>query len=259
MGTLGKVDPINKNYYEPIEYTERWTFILFFIGGILSFSPLLVEFIPSYIYKAVQIVFLCTVMALFILNHVLRLYLIPQAEESRVQDFLSSAYGIQLIQDTTKKYYNNEEKFSSRKAALQLLENLFFTKCVSAEMLKCMRPFFYVYLISWVMLISCREVSLDWVFIASQVVFSEEVLSKYIRLEYLRHRAGKLYDEVYRLFQTTQSHFEIYALEKFVIYEKVKAGLGITLSSKVFNKLNDELSIRWTTICKSLENSGEQK
>ena len=126
MGGTGKVDPINKNFYEPIERAEKWTLILFVIGGLLSFCPLFEDVMPALVYEGVQIAFLCTVIVLFVLSHVLRLYLIPQAEESRVQDFLSSAYGINLTQDTTQKYYNNEEKNPYKRAALQLLENLFF-------------------------------------------------------------------------------------------------------------------------------------
>ena len=112
----------------------------------------------------------------------------------------------------------------------------------------------------WLALVLCREVNLSWIFITSQVLFSEEVLSKYIRLEWLRQRTKRLYSSVYRLFQTNmeQKDFEVYTLENFVIYEKIKAGLGVTLSSKIFTNLNDELSVEWDAIRKPLENNGEK-
>lgn len=259
MGGTGKIDPINKNFYEPIEQVEKWTLRLFVIGGILSFSPLLEEVLPYPAYQGVQIAFLCTVIVLFVLNHLLRLHLIPQAEESRLQDFLSSAYGVNLTENTTQKYYNNEEENPPRRAALQLLENLFFTKRVASEMLKSVRLICLAYVLGWLALVLCREVNLSWVFIVSQVLFSEEVLSRYIRLEWLRQRTKKLYIAVYRLFQTNmeQGHFEVYALENFVIYEKIKAGLSVTLSSKVFASLNDELSVEWDTVRQPLENKGD--
>lgn len=207
------------------------------------------------LYEEAQIVFLIVALVLFGINHALRLYLIPRAEESRVQDFLSSAHNVKLTQDTTEKYYNNDETDPYRRSALQLLENLFFTKNVSAEMLKATRIICALYLLSWLGLVFCRDVSLGWIFVASQVLFSEEVFSKYLRLEWLRNRTGRLYEDVYRLFQTSinKKDFEIQTLEKFIIYEKIKAGLAVTLSSKIFNKRNDDLSTEWEKICKPLQ------
>lgn len=125
-------------------------------------------------------------------------------------------------------------------------------------MLKSTRLVCLTYLLVWLALVLCREVNLSWVFITSQVLFSEEVLSKYIRLEWLKQRTKILYSSVYRLFQTNmeQKCFEVCALENFVIYEKVKAGLGVTLSSKIFDSLNEELSKEWDTIRQPLENGG---
>lgn len=256
MGRLGKVDPISVNFYKPIEQVENFTLYLFIIAGILSFSPIFEDVLSPPVYEILQIGFLALVILLFVSSHVLRLYLIPRAEESRVRDFLSSAYGINLTQDTTQEYYNNEEQNPSKRVALQLLENLFFTKRISSEMIKSTRFLCLSYVFLWLVLILCREVNLGWIFIASQVLFSEEVLSKYIRLECLRLRTECLYNTLYRLFHTSikQKDFEVYAFENFVIYEKVKAGLGVTLSSKLFNRLNHKLSVEWDVIRQPLEN-----
>lgn len=254
-----KSDPISKKYYAPIECVEGWAFVFFLLGGALSFVPLFEAQIQSYkLYEEVQIFFLIVVLILFALNHILRLYLFPRAEESRVQDFLSSAYNVKLIQDTTEKYYNNDENNGYRRLALQLLEDLLCTKDIASKMLQKMRIFCGLYLIGWLILILSHEVNLGEVFVVSQVLFSEEVFSKFLRLECLRHRANRLYGEVYRLLTTKMDgkHFRVQSLEKFIIYERAKASLAVTLSSKIFHNRSAKLTADWDIICKSLESNG---
>jgi hypothetical protein len=66
----------------------------------------------------------------------------------------------------------------------------------------------------------------------------------------LRIRFEKTYDEVHRMFQSkpVTQRFNAMTLESLGMYETAKATAAITLSSKLFHKLNDELSAEWEQI-----------
>ena len=63
-------------------------------------------------------------------------------------------------------------------------------------------------------------------------------------------RFEKTYEDVYRLFQSIPiaSKFNAMTLESLGMYETAKANGAITLSSRVFNEMNDALSIEWDRI-----------
>jgi len=104
--------------------------------------------------------------------------------------------------------------------------------------------------LAWLLCLLNRQTDLGIVVAASQAVFSEQVVSKWLRLEWLRIRFEKTYDDVYRLFQSrpVASRFNAMTLESLGMYETAKANGAITLSSKLFRQLNDELSAEWERI-----------
>lgn len=66
----------------------------------------------------------------------------------------------------------------------------------------------------------------------------------------MRIRFEKTYDEVYRMFQSKPATLRLNAmtLESLGMYETAKATAAITLSSKLFHRLNDDLSAEWEQI-----------
>lgn len=81
-------------------------------------------------------------------------------------------------------------------------------------------------------------------------MFSEQVVSKWLRLEWLRMRFEKTYDDVYRLFQSrpVARKFSAMTLESLGMYETAKANAAVTLLSRLFRQLNAELSVEWERI-----------
>ena len=102
----------------------------------------------------------------------------------------------------------------------------------------------------WLICMLNRQTDLGIVVAASQAVFSEQVLSKWLRLEWLRIRFEKTYDDVYRLFQAKPvvTKFNAMTLESLGMYETAKANGAVTLSSKLFHRMNDDLSKEWEQI-----------
>ncbi|MBN9127508.1 MAG: hypothetical protein J0I90_07995 [Nitrosospira sp.] len=183
-----------------------------------------------------------------------RLYFTPRAEEKRRQDFLSNAFHIPLTHERTIGYYNNDLTGSIDRIAAQLLENSLFTKTITRTMARRERILVLLYFAVYLLIILNRDSNLELITIASQVLFSEQALSRCIRLEWLRMRSEKIFDEVYRMFQSKPDtdNFQVQTLDFLIDYESTKATAGITLSSKLFNRLNPSLSQEWEYIKKVL-------
>ncbi len=107
-----------------------------------------------------------------------------------------------------------------------------------------------VYAIMWLIILQNRRTDIGWVVAASQAIFSEQILAKWLRLEWLRTRFEKTFEDVYKLFQTRPviPVFTAQALDAFALYETAKANAAIVMSSKHFDKLNESLSVEWNAI-----------
>jgi hypothetical protein len=248
---MSRYDPIRLNYYAVVQNAEKASDWLFLAGALLSFSTLLIDQkkYPDG-YDIILLVFGLSVVTLFALGIALRLYLIPRAEDKRRQDFFSSAWNVSLIHQQTDGFYNNDLKNPIKRMAAQVLENSLFTKEITLRMARHERVKASAYLLLWLALLHYRRTDLGWIVAASQAIFSEQILSKWLRLEWLRIRAEKTFEDVFRLFQTRPAviQFNAHALDAVSMYESAKATAAITLSSKIFDELNSSLSIEWDKI-----------
>lgn len=136
-----------------------------------------------------------------------------------------------------------------------MLENSHFSKAIALRMARLERAKIAVYALAWLLGLLSRQTDLGILVAASQAVFSEQVVSKWLRLEWLRIRFEKTDDDVYRLFQSRPAAPKFYAmtLESLGLYETAKAHGAVTLSSRLFRQLNDELSAEWERIKRALK------
>jgi hypothetical protein len=248
---MSRSDPIRQNYYAAVQTAENVSDRLFLLGALLSFGTLLIDRTKyPEIYDVVLLVFSLSVVALFTLGIILRLYLTPRAEDKRRQDFFSSACNVSLIHQQTDGYYNNDFKDPIKRMAAQVLENSLFTKEITLRMARRERMKVGVYLLVWLVLLHYRRTDLGWIVAASQAILSEQILSKWLRIEWLRIRAEKTFDDVFKLFQTRPAivQFNAHALDAVSMYESAKATAAVTLSSKIFDELNTSLSAEWDKI-----------
>lgn len=253
---MSRSDPIRTNYFDAVQKAEKVTDWLFYLNALLSFCVLLVEqeTHPD-AYDVVLLLFSISVIAMFALGIMLRLYLTPRAEDKRRQDFFSSAFNVNLIHQQTDGYYNNDFKDPIKRMAAQVLENSLFSKEIALRMARRERVKVTVYALIWIVLLHNRRTDLGWIVAASQAIFSEQILSKLFRLEWLRIRFEKTFDDVFRLFQAKPSvaQFNAHALDALSMYETSKANAGITLSSTIFDDLNPTLSTEWDKVKATLK------
>lgn len=248
---MSRTDPIRTNYFDAVERAEKTSDWLFYLNALLSFCTLLVEQgAHPEAYSVLLLLFGISVAAMFTLGLILRLYLTPRAEDKRRQDFFSSACTVSLIHQQTDGYYNNDVKGPIKRIAAQVLENSLFSKEIALRMARRERVTVAVYALIWLFFLYNRRTDLGWIVVASQAVFSEQILSRWFRLEWLLVRYEKTFEDFFRLFQTRPSvgQFNAHALDALLMYETAKANAAITLSSKIFDDLNPSLSAEWDRI-----------
>jgi hypothetical protein len=248
---MSRSDPIRTSHYESVSRADTFSDWLFYAATALTLVfPFVERATHPILFDWVQYLFAVAVVLLFGIGLVSRLYLVPRAENMRRKDFFSSAMGVPLTHQKTDGYYNNDLTDPSRRMAAQVLENSHFSKSIILCMLWVERTKISVYIVVWLLCVIYRGTDLGWIVAATQVIFGEQLLSKYLRMEWLRDKCEDTYKDVFSLFQagTNESHFKAAVLEAVTSYESAKANAGIVLSSKVFNKLNGKLSIEWSEI-----------
>jgi hypothetical protein len=253
---VSRSDPIRSNYFDALQKAEIGAELLFYLNALLSFCTLLVDQkVHPDAYNVVLLLFSISVVAMFALGMLQRLYLAPRAEDKRRQDFFSSAWNVNLIHQQTDGYYNNDLKDPIKRMAAQVLENSLFSKEIALRMARRERIKVALYALIWLVLLHNRRTDLGWVVAVSQALFSEQMLSKLLRLEWLRMRFERTFDDVFRLFQTKPSlaQFNANALDALSLYETAKASAGITLSSNIFDDLNPTLSTEWGKVKATLK------
>lgn len=252
-------DTVGDNYYRPVRVSELVGNILFWVSGIFAiFSTLTDGNILSSVFgsklsiflnEAITVILPIFVVSLFIQGLVHRLYFLPRAEEARRANFLSDGYGINLSDEQTEGYYNNKFKGSYERIAANCMESAFFTAEISKSMLKYVRSVSAAYLVLYFVLLISRRTDVEMIEVAAGVVFSEAVLSNWLRTEFLRHRSEDVYDRLRRLFADNPTvrddHWGARAHESLLRYETAKAIAAISLSSKQYHRLNPFLSAEW--------------
>lgn len=249
-------DPIGDRYFKPLETAESWLSRLFYASALLSFCTLLLDKKdwPA-TYDLVQILFALAVIVLFMLGLAIRLYWTPRAEDQRRLDLLSNAHRIPLTHEKTVGYYNNEQADPIKRLGAIILENSHFTRAIGLEMCRNERLKVSGYVLAFLIAILYRQTDLAVASAAAQAVFSEQLLSRWFRLEWLRHRSDTTYNNLYSLFQAAppKATMNVKVLEIFAFYETSKANAGIMLSGKIFSKLNPSLSAEWDRIKTTLK------
>jgi len=250
---MPRIDEISK-YYTKSELLDKIVNVLFYILAVLA---IVLPFIKQEdIGNICSVIFVVLTVAYFILRYVSTLFFMPFADKMRRKQLLSNSFAISLIHESTEEYYNNPYAPSLKRLGANILENSLFSQRVLEKMLLRERVKVGLYFLLWVAALASRKISQDVVMVISQSVFSVEVLARWINIEILRFRCSEIYNELYKLF-LTKAHKSTEAipiiLDGFSSYECSKAAGNVKLPSKIFLKINPEVSIEWEKVKNTLE------
>ncbi|MEH2223151.1 hypothetical protein [Nostoc sp.] len=259
MNNTGKerVDEVSQ-YYAPIKTLGTISMVLFWSNAALSFvMPYSVSILGKVGTDILQAFFLVLVLTYFSISQVSSLYLVPRAELMRRKNLLSDSFGVPLSHEHTSLYYNNSFSPSVQRLGANTMENALFSKEIASKMLGRKRVIILGYLLGWFFAFSLRYDNLQLLMWITQLVFSAEIISEWLKLEILRFRHERTYEELYYHFLhkigQDSSRAIANVLNALVNYEAAKSNAGILLSTKDFQELNPILSNRWKKICQELD------
>lgn len=248
-------DPVGDKYYAAVAKADTASDWLFYVAAALSIAVLFMDKTTwPVLTRATMAAFVLAVISLFCLGLASRLYWTPRAEEQRRLDFFTSALNVSMTHETSVNYYNNSETDPVRRMAAQLLENSHFTKSIALKMGPFERGRAIVYAVIWIICWLLPNADLGLIAAATQAVFTEQIISRAWRLEWLRSNSERIFEEVRQSFSSgaTGDQFRAMTLRSFSNYEMTKAIAGITLSSKIFHLENAKLSMEWEAIKKTI-------
>jgi hypothetical protein len=227
------------------------------LAAALSIIVLLVDKMEQpKLHEVVQATFAVSVVGYFISGIVIRTHFATRAHAGRFADFVSNAFSVPLVPSPSEGYHNTVAGDPFLRMAASVLENTLFTKSILSKMLGFERTRSCVYVLVWLWAAFYRATDLELLAVAAQVLFSEQLLSRWVRMEWLRSRVERLYDDLYALIQSTSDtrskEFRARVIEALIRYETSKAQAGLSLSSRMFNKLNPDLSLKWRSVCNQL-------
>jgi len=251
-------------YYESAACLNKATGILFwFIAGMSFVLPSSQSLFGSTWHGILQSAFLVTTLVHLSLSLVSRLYLIPKAERIRRRQMLSDAFDTNLVHERTNLYYNNPYLPSIDRLGASTMENALFSKTVAERMLVRQRWIIGCYIVAWLVALIPRHNNLELITWLTQIVFSGDILSGWLKLECLRLRHERTYEQLHTHFLHDIGSSETRALadvlDAFVAYEATKASAGVLLSSKIFDQVNPVLTEEWEQIKTDLKMGSQQE
>lgn len=243
-----KQDPIGKKYFLPLVRTECLSTIAFYVSALLSIT--LFFFINGGNGRWIELLeslFILSVSVLVISETLVRLYLGPRAQIKRFQDFLGQAHGKTITSLQTKNYYTTALTSPDEKVAAQLLENSFYSEDTASQMVNKERWKIGIYLLLWLLLLLWRNISLSFLIVIFQIIFSHQILLRWLHLEWLKYQFEEIFEKTYHCIKY-KDNIEVIIPELLVRYEMAKANAGITLSSKIFEQRSEVTDANWTII-----------
>ncbi|WP_079708055.1 hypothetical protein [Paraliobacillus ryukyuensis] len=249
-------DSLDK-YYKTVNTSSFINMLLFWATIILS---LVIHFVTKPEWETwINVVFIFFSLLFFLVNNILTIELIPRAEKKRKTHLLSNSLNVPLDNERTNLYYNNLHSSSILRLGLNVFENALFSFKVSEKMLLRERTKVFLYITLWVLLLLIRQTQVELLSIIAQTLFSTSLLSNWIRLELYKREMEQTFEKCRSLFlqknkqeivpNTTVAEI----LDLTIGYESLKARMGISLSTRVFQKINPEVSKEWERIKGDLE------
>lgn len=250
-----RVDSLDK-YYEQLNLVDLFCTVLFWLNATVS---ILIFFLNRYHIASVVLtyIFIITTLLYFISDNYLSIYLIPSVEGKRRVHLISKSLDVPLDNEITDKYYNNNLEPSILKLGAHIFENSLFAKEVTSRMCSIERKKILIYSLTWLFALLLRTTDLELIAIISQTLFASTIITKWLKLEFLRSENEQMYQCLYDLFLLHKEENDIKLsaklLDCFVSYESTKAYSGIKQSSKIFFEINDRYTKEWEQIKEKLD------
>jgi len=252
-----RVDSLDR-HYKIIDKFNTTTSSLFWVNAVLSIAVFFVADNLT-VKNMLLFVFTITTLAYFVIDNYLSIFIIPKVEDKRRVHLLTNSFNVPLDNERTNKYYNNELDPSLLKLGANLFENSLFAQRVTQEMAKRERIKVVLFVVVFIVALMFRTTEMELISILAQTLFASTLIPAYLRLEVLNYKNKAIFDCLHDIFlfhnQPNENDERLSAklLDCFVKYESAKAYSGVKQDTKIFHKINPEVTREWEEIKHNLK------
>lgn len=193
---------------------------------------------------------LALIAIVFFILDIIRSHTYHRAELQRKNDFMDNSLQTKLADANSNEYYTNDDISKGvYKMGVNCFENSFFTKTISSKMLvKQITYTVVIWLVLWcVILTAPNNIFIEVVLLALPISVANDTRKLYR----LNKNVDMVFGNFKRIFSSTKkSKRESLIIDNVINYEKSLSYSSIPLNSKLFDQLNDELSVEWESIKK---------
>lgn len=241
-------DSIDK-YYVKSARLNRLMDILFIINIFISIVLTSLE--NDYLCISEIVIVLVYLICKVIDDH----YFWYEAEKERRKDNISNGFNIEISEEKTEGYYNNEFKPSFKKYVVNVFESNYFSREISKRMifrasLKC------IFALMIFTFCALSSLSNNVLLVIVQVLFSAEITEDAISIICYYFKISSLYEKARNELITVgiiSKNQYVWLLEYCMEYENIKSYYKVRLNSKIYNSLNENLSNNWDEIKKQIK------
>lgn len=248
---MTKVVPYKKDFdlvslVDKISNSILWSSVVASIATIIiSYSK--IEQTTENILTTVLNSIICFLAVSYFLSDIISNYLFQKAEAKRRDDFFDNSLNTSHSEENSNEYFTNDNITPSiKKMGVNCFENSFFTKSVSAKMLKPMIiNSIVVFLLFLILAITNNHLFVT----ALQIALPYTIIQQTIRLFVFHNRIENICKRFRQIFTThNKKTITKSILHNVSSYETTLSWACIKLDSKLFDKMNDELSENWNKI-----------
>lgn len=244
------------NLFKNVSIIRKILNCLFWLIFTFSISPPLLKpyLIPTSIIDIINILTIIGVLSYFILELIVDLFLIPQAEQKRRDDFMDNSLGSMFSLESSQEYYDNDEiEMGLYKVEVNLFQNCFFSYNLIKSMTigKIALPTIVLTTIWIIAYYGFKEV--PFFLSLLQVLFSANILGSLIKHLVVQNRLQKIQADWIELFQypdfkNGSANYNHSIIRNWLRYETLIAKIPLNISDKHFHKKNDSLTKKWTVL-----------
>lgn len=248
---MTKVVPYKKDFdlvslVDKISNSILWSSVVASIAIIIiSYSK--IEQTTENILTTVLNSIICFFAVSYFLSDIISNYLFQKAEAKRRDDFFDNSLNTSHSEENSNEYFTNDNITPSiKKMGVNCFENSFFTKSISAKMLKPMIiNSIVVFLLFLILAITNNHLFVT----ALQIALPYTKIQQTIRLFVFHNRIENICKRFRQIFTThNKKNITKSILHNVSSYETTLSWACIKLDSKLFDKMNDELSEKWNKI-----------
>lgn len=248
---MTRIVPTEVNY-NWLKYTAVISTSMLYSSAIISLVMLILNFFKI---AGVELTdFLNKVLAflsiVYFLTDFCQSCIFHKAESLRNLDFIDNSFNTKFAQKNSIGYYSNDEIGTGIvKMGINNFENTFFTKSVTAKMFnKQLWNFILVVLV----ILVCVLTSTESLVVISQLALPFTIILHTLKLYIFHTKVSAIFYNYKEIFsKSNQDDLAPNIIKNVINYEKILSWAGIPVDSKIFNKMNTDLSQQWDDIKKA--------